>query len=110
MKTKSKLLWLPILLIVLWSCEQENSVSKVTPTQNDFDEATIRSLATYNLKPSDFESKNENAARVALVKQKKVIIGNEEIVYFETSGKGPNILLIHGNAQSSNSFSRQLNS
>lgn len=108
MSKKNKLLLLGFILMI-WSCEQENPLSKENHTQGNFDDATIRSLAAYNLKPSDFASEN-NAARLAYVKQKKIIIGNEEIAYFETSGKGADILLIHGNSQSSSSFSRQLNS
>lgn len=118
MKIKRNLSWLCMLFILLISCEQEDTVPNVNVVPHaSFDEEITRSLASYNLRPADFESGDNiridhstPQGRSALIKQKKLTIGNEEIAYFETSGKGPDILLIHGNAQSSNAFSRQLNS
>lgn len=115
MKIIRNLLCIFVFYALLTSCEKEHSTPNNNPTVS-FDERIIKSLATYNLRVSDFETANninvdsESQGRNALVTQKTLAFGDEEITYFETSGKGPDILLIHGNAMSSNSFSKQLNS
>ncbi len=75
------------------------------PPQPAIAPAIAKALQSYGLSPSDLIS-----GPVAQVTQKTVAIGQETITYFETSGKGPDILLVHGNGSSSNAFARQLQS
>lgn len=114
------------MLIAFSGCqENETELSEAAESQklvyNDIlDDGIINALASYNLVPSDFiEEQVENGNGIANpsglrsfghVKQKFLTVNNEKIAYFETSGRGPDVLLIHGLSQSSNAFDRQLNS
>lgn len=67
-------------------------------------------LQSRGFKPEDFASTNASTDAGVAVTQKFITVGQERIAYFETTRKGPDVLLIHGSSQSSNSFERQLNS
>lgn len=117
MNTRKLLVLLIIPLLVITSCQQDGDVGLNTLPKEGFDPAIIQTLAAYNLTISDFESDagvskdisrgNRQSSRVA---QKSISINGEVITYFETAGTGPDVLLIHGIGQSSNSFTFQLNS
>ena len=107
MNIKGRVLSLLVPVVLVSGCQSDNVTSiPKTGSNNDFDPAVVAALRSYSLSPSDL-STDQNAGQVT---QKSVTVGNENIVYFETSGKGPNVLLIHGNSQSSNAFAFQLNS
>lgn len=111
---KSLLLFLLIPLSLLTGCYEPDPDPKAS-SKESFDPSIIKTLKAYNLSLSDFEEAREVSAKNrqssgSRVVSKTLTIGNERIAYFETSGKGPDILLIHGNAQSSKSYSFQLNS
>jgi pimeloyl-ACP methyl ester carboxylesterase len=94
-------------LALVQGCQSNDVVSiQGTPSTIDLDPAIVQALQSYHLRPSDLASGNASGA----VTQKVVTIGEERVAYFETSGKGPDVLLIHGNGQSSNAFARQLQS
>ena len=101
-------------LIVVQACHSDNVVTtQRTTITPDFDPAVIQALRSYNLSPSTLVSEQGGASAEGFsgqVTQKTVTIGQERIVYFETSGKGPDVLLVHGNGQSSNAFALQLKS
>lgn len=100
--------FLPLLaaLTLVQGCQSDNlaSAPKTDPAF-DLDPAIVQALRSYDLAPSDLA-----LGSAGQVTQKTVTIGQEHVVYFETSGKGPDVLLIHGNGQSSNAFARQLQS
>lgn len=102
-------------LIVVQACQSDNVVAtQRTPAKSDFDPAIIQALQSYNLSPSTLAAGQQDGASTdgfnGQVTQKTVTIGQERIAYFETSGRGPDILLVHGNGQSSNAFAFQLKS
>lgn len=102
-------------LIILSACQDDDPNLKVSENR-DFEPSIVSTLETYGLSVSDFETgtafgkDDASARRGSHIKKKTLTIGNEQIAYFETSGRGPDVLLIHGNAMSSNSYGFQLNS
>jgi pimeloyl-ACP methyl ester carboxylesterase len=115
MKRKHLLLLL-IPLILFSGCQDEDSSLKTSP-QREFDPIIVKTLEAYGLHPSDFEDhqvlkgdRNLSVARHSPVATKTLTVGNETITYYETSGRGPDVLLVHGNSMSSNSYFFQLNS
>jgi pimeloyl-ACP methyl ester carboxylesterase len=100
---------LPLLasLIVAQGCDSDHVVAVQRPSPYaDVDPVIVRALQSYGLELADFAPGPEEGQ----VTQKTVTIDNERIAYFETAGKGPDIVLIHGNSQSSNAFASQLKS
>ena len=107
MHIRKGFLSLCVSLTLVQGCQSDDVVSiQKTPSPIDLDPAIVQALQSYHLRPSDLASGSTSSQ----VTQKMVTIGQERVVYFETSGKGPDVLLIHGNAQSSNAFARQLQS
>src|SRR5688500_15822052 len=101
---KKHLLVVLAMLILLPACQDESSNLKVSQ-HKDFDHSVISALETYGLSVSDFEPGTDitvgkdvtSARRNNHITQKTLAIGNEQIAYYETSGNGPDVLLIHGN-------------
>jgi pimeloyl-ACP methyl ester carboxylesterase len=115
MNVNKTLLSFLVSLIVVQACQSDNVVAtQKTPAKTDFDPAIIRALQSYKLGVADSAPGQQDGGSIerfnGQVTQKTVTIGQERIVYFETSGKGPDILLVHGNGQSSNAFALQLKS
>jgi pimeloyl-ACP methyl ester carboxylesterase len=106
MNIRTGILYLLLSSIFVQGCQSDkvSSVQRATPATN-LDPAIVRALASYNLSPSDLTTRLS-----AQVTQNEVTIGQEKVVYFETSGRGPDVVLVHGNSQSSNAFARQLQS
>lgn len=115
MYTRKILLFVVGFIALFSACEeQESPLTADSSLEKGFHPAVIKSLKTYNLRLSDFQDNGSQARsgsfQSARVAQKTITVGSETITYFETSGKGPDVLLVHGTGQSSKSFSHQLNS
>lgn len=119
---KKILLLFTVALIGFTGCQQNDPEFSVPKAQSPavdesiVDEHVIQSLASYNLTTADFLSdettlsRGQANQRFGSVRQKFLMVGNEKIAYVETSGRGPDVVLVHGLSQASNSFDRQLNS
>ena len=82
MNIKNRALSLLVPLVLASGCQSDNVVSiPKAPSNSEFDPAIVAALHSYSLSPSDL-STGQNAGQVT---QKTVTVGNENIVYFETS-------------------------
>ncbi len=101
-------------ILCFTSCQQETNTQEIN--SSEFNEKTLKSLQQLHLNLSDFieDPINNSALEKASkrygshVMQKSVIIDGQKIAYLETTGKGPNVFMVHGTTQSSRAFNKQL--